>query len=366
MENAALSNLTSYARESGLTHTQELRLRLAVESFLEDRSRKLTPENIDFAIERVAGAEADTVRETYGVVIPDHCFLPSTVITMWPRDPALRPCASGTYDEAQVRMGLWTKPISEIVAGDVVLSYDASGRLIPGPVMQTMVNRVAHVLDFWGTGVTPGHVYLCAEGRFEGQHVPLMDILRSDGAIMRADGTKIRAATGCDVGSKGDAFVWAILPEAAEGYEIVAPSEMPTGDDLLLHVSDARRIRMGARITLPDGRDISVLEVIKHNGGVVDEDGYITLPDGMRTPFLWTFSDALPAPEDYVLARSAVTLEAIYEADEWEQVAPAMPMPHRTAPVSSNADIMPNVPPAFADREDAPIAARSGSVGVVH
>jgi hypothetical protein len=38
----------------------------------------------------------------------------------------------------------------------------------------------------------PGHAFLCAEGRFAGRHVPLIDILRDDGAVVRQDGTRVR------------------------------------------------------------------------------------------------------------------------------------------------------------------------------
>ena len=56
-----------------------------------------------------------------------------------------------------------------------------------------------------GTGVTPGHVFLCGAGRFAGRHVPLIDILRDDGAVVRHDGSLMRASTGEPVGSDDDA-----------------------------------------------------------------------------------------------------------------------------------------------------------------
>jgi hypothetical protein len=56
---------------------------------------------------------------------------------------------------------------------------------VPARVTRTFVNDVAHVLDFHGTGVTPGHAFLCGAGRFQGRHVPLLDILRDDGAMVR-------------------------------------------------------------------------------------------------------------------------------------------------------------------------------------
>ena len=101
----------------------------------------------------------------------ERCFLPHTPITL----------ADGT-----------TKPIAAIRPGDMVLSPDKTGTLVPARVTRTFVNDVAHVLDFHGTGVTPGHVFLCGAGRFKGRHVPLIDILRDDGAVVRQDGRRLR------------------------------------------------------------------------------------------------------------------------------------------------------------------------------
>ncbi|MCA3492891.1 MAG: glycoside hydrolase family protein [Rhodobacter sp.] len=123
----------------------------------------------------------------------EWCFLPHTPITL----------ADGT-----------TKPIAAIRPGDMVLSPDKTGALVPARVTRTFVNDVAHVLDFHGTGVTPGHVFLCGEGRFQGRHVPLIDILRDDGAVVRQDGSLMRASTGCAVGSDGDRLIEVV---AADG-----------------------------------------------------------------------------------------------------------------------------------------------------
>jgi hypothetical protein len=89
----------------------------------------------------------------------------------------------------------------------MVLSPDKTGTLVPARVTRTFVNDVAHVPDFHGTGVTPGHVFLCGAGRFKGRHVPLLDILRNDGAVVRQDGSLMRASIGCTVGSEADALV---------------------------------------------------------------------------------------------------------------------------------------------------------------
>ena len=54
-----------------------------------------------------------------------------------------------------------------------------------------------------GTGVTPGHVFLCGAGRFAGRHVPLIDILRDDGAVVWWGGGLMRTSTGEPVGFDG-------------------------------------------------------------------------------------------------------------------------------------------------------------------
>ncbi|MGH0004871.1 Hint domain-containing protein, partial [Pseudovibrio ascidiaceicola] len=98
----------------------------------------------------------------------DFCFLAGTPISMW----------DGTK-----------KPIEDIRPDDIVTSYDENGNLVPGRVKRTKTNRAKHILDFHGLMVTPGHAIYCADGKFKGQHVPIIDILRSDGAIQKEDGT---------------------------------------------------------------------------------------------------------------------------------------------------------------------------------
>jgi hypothetical protein len=38
-----------------------------------------------------------------------------------------------------------------------------------------MENRATHILDFCGTGTTPGQAYFCADGPNKGGHAPIMD-----------------------------------------------------------------------------------------------------------------------------------------------------------------------------------------------
>ncbi|MCA3234816.1 MAG: hypothetical protein INH06_21305 [Cupriavidus sp.] len=116
--------------------------------------------------------EGEGVRRSYRAILSgDECFLAGTLVTL----------DNGT-----------TKPIEAIRPEDRVMTYDSRGALVPARVTRTFVNDVTNVLDFHGTGVTPGHVFLCGAGRFQGRHVPLLDILRDDGAVVRQDGRKSR------------------------------------------------------------------------------------------------------------------------------------------------------------------------------
>lgn len=290
--------------------------------------------------------------------VNDQCFKSDTPIHMWPLDPSLKPRADGTYDEQLVLSKVWEKPISEIHVGDLVISYDDKGRIKPGPVTRTMTNTATHLLDFWNTGVTPGHAYYCADGAFKDQHVPLMDILRTDCAIMRADGTMIRAATNCELGSIGDMMIHAS-----------ATLQKPDGT-----WTDAKpgKVRFGTRIILPDGKHMSFMEMAASEGWKISDDGYMV---GMvkgedselqeqKFHFPYSHGEELPKPEDYILARSKVSLEAIYAAGEWEQIGTRMPAPagmvglntKHTSTLLQPSKPQPNIPPAFANHPDAPTA----------
>lgn len=307
---------------------------------------------------------AAEVREP-GSVDVDQCFKADTPIQMWPLDPSIKPRADGIYDGQLVLSKVWEKPISEIKVGDLVISYDDKGRLKPGPVTRTMQNQATHLLDFWNTGVTPGHAYYCADGKFKDQHVPLMDILRTDGAIMRADGTMIRAATNCEVGSMGDMMINAS-----------ATLQKPDGT---WTEPKPGKVRFGTRTILPDGTHMSFMEMAASEGwkvssgdgcmiGMVkDENG--TLRE-QKFLFPYTHGEELPKPEDYILARSDVTLEAIYAAGEWEQIGTRMPAPSEMVWLNTNytgtllqpSKPEPNIPPAFADHPDAPNCTMSETV----
>jgi len=285
-----------------------------------------------------------------------HCFKSDTSIQMWPLDPSIQPLDDGSYDEEFVLSKVWEKPICEIEVGDIVVAYDRQGQLAPKPVIRTMTNSATHLLDFWNTGVTPGHAYYCADGKFNGQHVPLMDILRTDGAIMRADGTKIRAATNCKVGSMGDMMIHA--------------SATVQKSDGTWTESKSGVVRFGTRIILPDGKHKSFMEMAASEGWKVSDDGYmvgmIKGEDGelleQKFHFPYAHGEELPKPEDYILTRSDLSLEAIYAAGEWEQIGTQMPAPARMVGLNTNHTSAmlqpsrpePNIPPAFAEHPDVP------------
>jgi len=248
-----------------------------------------------------------------------QCFLAGTMIDMWPLDADLKPDANGNYDEKQVLANMWQKPIEQITKEDIVVSPDEDGRLRPGRVTRTMQNRAKYILDFHGLKMTPGHATFCAEGKFAGQHVPILDILRSDGCVMKSDGTIIRAATNCTMGSLEDKSVW-----VAVGFE-------RNGN---FCASEKGRIRLGTRMILDDGHDVSLFEHYTKIFGAVDDNGFYKDGTNIQDKVLqWPLGNRLPKPEDYIMQKSRVTLEDIYQHGEWERAFP----PQMSAPFAGEA-----------------------------
>jgi hypothetical protein len=196
-----------------------------------------------------------------------------------------------------------TKPIESICVGDLVLSYDATGTLVSGRVTRTFRNEVSHLLDVHGLKVTPGHATLCGDGMFKGRHVPIIDILLSDGALVRADGSLVRMAINAPVGSTADVFVK------------VACAHTP--EDMQADTLTEGEMRVGTLLFDRDGVPVSVLDCLTAEGYAFDpETGLIAKPGEAPHPLFWF--GRLPRPEDYILTRSQETLEGILTDGEWE------------------------------------------------
>ncbi|WP_193748745.1 hypothetical protein [Leisingera sp. ANG-Vp] len=249
------------------------------------------------------------------VPVPEEplCFAAQTYIDMWPLDNDLKLGPDGIFDQNEVRSKIWTKPIESIKAGDIVVSFDERGNLVPGPVAQTFQNEAKILLNFHGTHVTPGHVYFRQDSKKSCKFETLIDVLRDDGVIQHQDGSLIRAATNVPVGDPRDGFVKAVTgPRNADGS---------------VEVRDQGRIRLGTRFIVNGKRSFAVADLIEAMGGIVGEDGLIRFDDGASMPFHWESGDTLPKPEDYILECSGTTLEDIYKAAEWEDQRPQMPAP---------------------------------------
>ncbi len=246
----------------------------------------------------------------------DSCFGPEVPIDMWPLDPDLKPGPDGIYDQDEVRAKVWKKPIKLIQVGDLVVSFDDDGNLVPGPVTRTFQNNAKILLNFHGTRATPGHVYYRPDSKKSYKYETLIDVLRDDGMIQKQDGTLIRAATNVPVDSPRDGFVRAVAGRRKA--------------DGTFEQTDEGRIRLGTRLLVGTGKgrkSWAVADVIESNGGVVGEDELIHVGDGPGVPFTWDTGDTLPKPEDFVLACSGTTLEDIYKAAEWESQGPRLPAP---------------------------------------
>jgi hypothetical protein len=244
------------------------------------------------------------------------CFGPEVPIDMWPLDPDLKPGPDGIYDQDAVCAKVWKKPIELIEVGDIVVSFDGNGNLVPGAVTRTFQNDAKILLDFHGTRVTPGHVYYRSDSKRSYKYETLIDVLRDDGIVKREDGTLIRAATNVAVGSTRDGFVQAIARKR--------------NSDGTFEQSDEGRIRLGTRFLVGEGKarnSFAVADLIEHGDGVVGDDELIRVGEGRTMPFLWEFGETLPKPEDFVLACSGTTLRDIYKATEWESQSPRLPAP---------------------------------------
>ncbi|MGB0632081.1 MAG: hypothetical protein ACPGRZ_15435 [Alphaproteobacteria bacterium] len=129
----------------------------------------------------------------------------------------------------------------------------------------------------------------------------LLDIVRADGAVVQADGSRVRAATNCALGSDGDRML-------TLGYYIDKADYHARGGEVRI-----AQIRAGTRLILDDGRDWSFLDALTGDGFALLDDGQVAKPGEDPHPFY--YFGAPPRPEDYVLKRSGVTLEQLLAED---------------------------------------------------
>lgn len=196
-----------------------------------------------------------------------------------------------------------TLPIENVCDGLSVLSYDADGAIVARRVTRTFRNEVSHLLDVHGLKVTPGHVTLCGSGMFAGRHVPIIDILLSDGALVTAEGGLVRMSINKPVDSVEDRMVKVL-------YALTA------GDARLGQLREGE-MRVG---TLPfdrEGVPVSVLDCLKAEGLVFDPETGLVAKSGKEPEALHWYGP-LPRPEDYILTRSRETLEGFLVDGEWE------------------------------------------------
>ena len=170
-----------------------------------------------------SGVRRDIQNGDHRYATGTECFGPETPIDMWPLDPEFAPDPANLnkiFDQDAVRAKIWKKPIAMIRKGDIVVSFEKNDNLMPGRVTRTFENESKILLDFFGTRVTPGHVYFRPDSKKTDKFECLLDILRDDGMIQNVEGNSIRAATNVPVGDPRDGFVWAITQGRKDGIPI--------------------------------------------------------------------------------------------------------------------------------------------------
>jgi hypothetical protein len=179
------------------------------------------------------------------------------------------------------------KPIEDIRVGDLVMSFDPSadqgrGALVPKPVSRTFQNITRSIIDLRGLHMTPGHVCLTDDGRFE----TIAEILLRDGILVEADGTPIRARTGAKIGSMEDIPVLIAYPDEKTGKEIFV------------------RARAGIPCLLVRERDgtmrhLSLALMLRAYHQTLTPEGLIQSPDGSLGEATDWPEDSTPMDEDY-------------------------------------------------------------------
>jgi len=293
-----------------------------------------TPNPINATVFEVFRTDGSNVEQI------EDCFIAGTMIDMWPHQKI--PDPNAFHVDASYRPEIWQKPIEDIAEGDLVISFDKNGDLCPSKVKRLFNKDAKVILDFFGTGVTPGHVYYRADTHEEHKFQTLIDIIRDDGVIETTDGILIRASTGLLIDDPRDASVQAITGEVLDNGAVA--------------VRERGKLRLGTRFITDDGGDYCIADLISVLGAEVGDDGLIRVGSGEPKPFHWDLDDVLPKPEDYVLKRSGTSLDEIYQASEWESQRPHLPAPLRRdggpigpLPASEISGIVPNIPLAASD-----------------
>ncbi|MFN7306204.1 MAG: Hint domain-containing homing endonuclease, partial [Acetobacteraceae bacterium] len=179
------------------------------------------------------------------------------------------------------------KPIEDIRVGDMVMSFDPSadqgrGALVPKPVSRTFQNVTRSIIDLRGLYMTPGHVCLTDDGRFE----TIAEILLRDGILIEADGTPIRARTGAKVGSMEDIPVLIAYPDEKTGKEIFVRARAGIPCRLV-------RERDGTK------RHLSLALMLRAYHQTLTPEGLIISPDGSLGEATDWPEDSTPMDEDY-------------------------------------------------------------------
>lgn len=209
------------------------------------------------------------------------------------------------------------KPIEQIEIGEWVMAFDSDadhgrGALMPSRVTRTMINHGQLLLDFHGTKVTPGHVFLTGNESPTGKGVfkRLIDILVEDGTVVNVEGVVLRAATNFPINSPEDHFI--------EVAEIWAENGSIS--------SRSARLRAGTWLIGENGTAATLLDTIAREGFKLLPDGRVSHRGGPSQPML--MQAPAPRPETFILKRSGLTLEQIYAHASLRDVEPVAMAAH--------------------------------------
>jgi len=169
------------------------------------------------------------------------------------------------------------KAIGELRLGDQVVSFGDRCDLLEstfstGRVTAIHTREAEETLDFHGTIVTPGHVFLSGDGTFK----KLAEILEEDGTVVREDGSLMRARTGCPVGSVEDLVVPVTYTDTETGETMTAA------------------MRAGAPFAAEGEDVVTVADAMRKVGYELGADGFFTDIDGNRMAAHWPWGEPDP------------------------------------------------------------------------